>query len=99
MYVIIYASHPQFDWLQDSTLNSVNVQSSTSIEDYCQTFKESEQNIEEMEGLGQVDFDDMVSMMDKKLEEYSIPIERLRNLDLIVFDNSIRYNLVHMYTD
>ena len=52
-----------------------------------------------MEGLGQVDFDDMVSMMDKKLEEYSIPIERLRNLDLIVFDNSIRYNLVHMYTD
>ena len=67
--------------------------------DFCQKVKDLEKNIEEMEGLGQADIDNMVSVMDKKLNEYRIPIERLRNLDLIVFDNSIRYNLVHMYTD
>ena len=67
--------------------------------DFCQKVKDLEKNIEEMEGLGQTNIDYMVSVMDKKLNEYRIPIERLRNLDLIVFDNSIRYNLVHMYTD
>ena len=66
---------------------------------FCQNVEDLEKNIEEMEGLGQADIDNMVSVMDKKLNEYRIPIERLRNLDLIVFDNSIRYNLVHMYTD
>ena len=50
-----------------------------------------EEGIEEKEALTQDDFENLVMDMDEEVEERDIPIERLRNLDLIVFDNSIRY--------
>ena len=50
-----------------------------------------EEGVEEKEALTDADFDHLISVMDEELEEREIPIERLRNLDLIVFDNSIRY--------
>ena len=50
-----------------------------------------EEGIEEKEALTQDDFENLVMDMDEEVEERHIPIERLRNLDLIVFDNSIRY--------
>ena len=50
-----------------------------------------EEGIEEKEALTQDDFENLVKAMDEEVEERNIPIERLRNLDLIVFDNSIRY--------
>ena len=50
-----------------------------------------EEGIEEKEALTQDDFENLVKAMDEEVEERETPIERLRNLDLIVFDNSIRY--------
>ena len=49
-----------------------------------------EEGIEEKEALTQDDFENLVKAMDKEVEQRDTPIERLRNLDLIVFDNSIR---------
>ena len=49
-----------------------------------------EEGIEEKEALTQDDFENLVKAMDKEVEDRNIPIERLRHLDLIVFDNSIR---------
>ena len=51
-----------------------------------------EEGIEEKEALTQDDFENLVKAMDEEVEERDTPIERLRNLDLIVFDNSIRYD-------
>ena len=50
-----------------------------------------EEAVEEKEALTEEDFENLVRSMDEEVEELDIPIERLRNLDLIVFDNSIRY--------
>ena len=49
-----------------------------------------EENVEEKDALSQADFDQLISEMNEELEVCDKPIEKLRNLDLIVFDNSIR---------
>ena len=49
-----------------------------------------EENVEEKDALSQADFDQLISAMNEELEVCDKPIEKLRNLDLIVFDNSIR---------
>ena len=47
-------------------------------------------NVEEKEALSKADFDQLISEMNEELDVCDKPIEKLRNLDLIVFDNSIR---------
>ena len=49
-----------------------------------------EENVEEKDALSQADFDQLIGAMNEELEVCDKPIEKLRNLDLIVFDNSIR---------
>ena len=49
-----------------------------------------EENVEEKEALSKSDFDQLISKMNEELDVCDKPIEKLRNLDLIVFDNSIR---------
>ena len=49
-----------------------------------------EENVEEKEALSKTDFDQLISEMNEELDVCDKPIEKLRNLDLIVFDNSIR---------
>ena len=49
-----------------------------------------EENVEEKDALSQADFDQLISAMNQELEVCDEPIEKLRNIDLIVFDNSIR---------